>query len=435
MANFQLPSIGSSGWGATLNGTLQNLNDRIVASGNQFDALQDIRYVAYGHSFGVQQTVWNTTAAGVYPARIRDDLGIDPYNYSNRTTSGQKADAMLAGIKGHWQRGWYGLVTMMITQNDAGSRTDPTSFKASIQGAIDWIRGPGQFPPTIVFIMDTYSQQSGYNRYNPALTDSLIDQYNQYIKDVVATYPQDGSIIIADANVGWDRNTMIAFDGQHPNDRGSAQIANAVETALMNAPFREGQNVGITAPSYFYDSFNRPDSSTIGAPMYNNPASTYTSFSTISGFTFGISGNAAARTDALSSTGESICVMNSGSSTVDISVTMDTITVKGSGPAWRAADINNYWVVDIYNTGVGNAKVYKRIGGTFTQVGSAFTIEVKNGDTVRVTHNSSGVITAYVNGSQAFTTTDNALSSNTMHGIRFVDLASNGGRLNDLIVK
>lgn len=428
----------------TGNGTVTKVNGvspdgngaLVLPSVANYDSLQDIRYVAYGHSFGQQQSPWNTTAAGVYPERVADDLQIDRSNYANRTSSGARAANMLATIQSTWKRGDYGLVTLMITQNDAGYRTSMTSFKASLTAAIDYLRGPAEFAPTIVVILDTYDTAAGYARYPTPLTDAVMDQYNQYVKDVVATYPTDGSIILADANAGWDPSTMAAFDGQHPNDRGSAFIAAAVLKALANAPFREGQNYGITQPSYFYDSFNRANSTSIGGPAYS-AASPYTTYNASgSSVTYGIANNQAYRSDSGTTVGESCCVYDSGSGSADVQMVMATLGTKGAGPAWRAADGANMWVLDIFGTGAGNGKVYKKVSNTFTQVGSALSIEVKSGDTVRVTHNLSGIIRVYVNGTQAFTATDNAMSGNTKHGFRIV---SNNGlevvRIDDLIVK
>lgn len=401
-------------------------------------ALQDIAYQAYGHSFGVAQANNNTTTAGVYPNRVAELLKVDSANYFNRCVSGQRAAGMLSTIKSNWYQGSYGLVTMMITQNDAGYRTGTTNFKNSLRDAIDWVRGVGEFPPTVVLILDTYSTQAGYNRYPSPLTDAIVDSYNDAVKSLAAEYPADGSVVLANANDGWDRNLMTAADGQHPNDRGSAHIAQAVLTALSNQPFREGQNLGITKPSYFYDSFNRAGrSSDLGVPLYyaTNP---YTIYTALSGVTYGIVSNRAYRSDA-GSTGESVAVVDTGSGAIDLSLTISSLGTKGIGPVWRCASADNLWVLDVVSTGAGNAKVYKKVSGTFTQVGSALSVEVTGLSRVRITHTTSGstpgAIRVYVDGVLAFSATDNTHSANTKHGIRFNENSSGTGRLDDLVIK
>lgn len=399
----------------------------------RFDSFEKIRYVAYGHSFGIQQSYWNCTAAGVYPLRVRDRLGIDTGNFANRTASGQRAAQLLTSVQNTWPRGDYGLVSIMITQNDAGYRTGAATFRSQLQQAIDWIRGPGEFPPTVVLVLDTYSTQAGYNRYPTPLTDAVIDTYNGYVQTVANGYPADGSVIVVDANAGWDRNAMTAEDGQHPNDRGQAHIANAIVTALAGRGFREGQNVGITKPSFFYDSFNRANSSSsFGSPMYGD-SSTYDT-SAMNSATYGITGNQAYRSDALAAR-ESALLYDSGKATVDMSVKIGALSAKGMGPVWRASSINDMWVVDIVGTGAGNAKVYMKVAGTFTQVGSALAVEVTEGSTVRVVH-SGTALSVYVDGTRAYTaTTTTNNGANTKHGIRLVDANSGGQRLDDLIIK
>lgn len=392
-----------------------------------------LRYVAYGHSFGQQQPTSNTTAAAVYPNRVRDDLKVDLGTFANRTASGARTSAILNQVQSTWARGDYGVVTLLCNQNDVGDRTPETTFKSNVQGIINWIRGVGPFAPTIVVVLDTYCTPVGYARYSNPPTDSVVDQYNQFLRDVVAQYPNDGSVVIADPSAAWNAATMTAPDGQHPNDRGSAFIAQAIESALATLDYREGQNLGITAPSFIYDSFNRPNSGGIGTGMYG------TSYTTLAptGVTFGISNGAAYRSSTGDVTGEAILVTNAlGSPNPDLSLKMDVITTKGAGPAWRASDLSNYWVVDIWGTGVGNAKVYKKVGGAgFVQVGAALSVEVRNGDTVRVTHSSAGDIRVYVNGTLAYSANDNALASNTMHGLRITEGAGSAVRINDLILR
>lgn len=413
----------------TINGVAPDANGNIVVTaGRQTMTLQGTKYYAYGHSFGQQQTPVNAGATSLYPLRVRDDLDTDASLFVNQTVSGSRTADILTKVKATWQRGDYGLVTFMGNQNDVGNQVPEATFKANVKGFIEWVRGPGEFVPTIVVVLDTKCTAAGYARYSTPPTDADVDRFNQYLRDVVAQYPTDGSVVIADPATGWNTATMVGPDGQHPNDRGQAFIAQAIETALGGVSYREGQNYGVKAPTQFYDSFNRPNSTSLGSNLY---AQGYT---ILGSSTFGTIANRAYRSDS-GAVGEACAVYDSGKGDVDLSLTMSSITTKGSGPVWRAADLSNMWALDVFNTGVGNAKVYTKTAGSFTQVGSALTVEVKSGSVVRVVH-TGGTLTIYVDGVSAFTATgQTAMASNTKHGFRITDLSSAGGRLDDLVIK
>jgi lysophospholipase L1-like esterase len=416
-----------SGYVKTVNGVAPDATGNVPST---LGHVQDVRYVAYGHSFGqVQSPIQNTTAAGVYPNRLNELIRGDTTLFQNLTQTGSLTAGVLTQVKATWTQGNYGVVTLLCNQNDVGARTAQATFKANVKSIIDYLRGPG-FSPTIVVVLDTTCTTAGYARYTTPPTDTDVATYNQYLRDVVATYPSDGSILIADPYTGWNPSTMTGPDGQHPNDRGQAYIAQAIRVALGTGTFREGQNVGITPPStMFYDSFNRANSTTLGTAMYG------TAWTMLGSSVYGITSNRAYRSDSGTVAQESAAVVDLGKAAVDLSITMDTITTKGSGPVWHVTDINNMWALDILGTGVGNAKVYKKTSGTFAQVGAALTIEVKNTSVVRVTHTTAGVLTILVDGVQAFTATDTYLSTATKHGFRITDLSSAAGRINDIVLR
>lgn len=397
----------------TVNGLSPDANGNIaISAGGGNVALNGVRYVAYGHSFGQQQVPTNAAVSSLYPARVRDDVHADVALWQNQTVSGATTAMILAQAKSTWQQGDYGLVTFMGNQNDVGTQVSQATFKANVRGFINWVRGPGPFPATVVIVLDTKCTTAGYARYATPPTDADVDRFNQYLRDVVAEYPTDGTVVIADPATGWNTATMVGPDGQHPNDRGQAYIAQAIEAALAGTAFREGLNYGFATPAVTFDSFNRPNSTTsLGVNIYNQP------WTILGGVSYGISGGQAYRN--ASTVAESAVVRNTGKADVDLSVCVGTLATKGGGPAWRASDANNFFVVDIVGTGAGNAKVYKRVAGAYTQIGSALSVEVKNGSVVRVTH-IGNAITVYVDGVIAFTGTDATNNTATQHGFRIV---------------
>jgi lysophospholipase L1-like esterase len=393
------------------------------AAGNP--ALQGVRYVAYGHSFGQVQPGTGSTPATLYPSLVRDDLQTDPSSWANRTVSGASTADILARTRSTWQQGDYGLVTFLGNQNDVGRHVPEATFKANVRGFVNWVRGPGPFPPTVVLVLDTTSTAAGYARYRKPPTDADVIRYNRYLRDVAGEYPKDRSVVLADAFTGWDEATMLSPDGQHPNDTGQAHIAQAIETAVAGLPPREGQNTGVTATTTHYDSFNRRHSAAgLGA------ATDGKSYTTYGGAAYGISANRASRSSG--PTRESAAVLNTGRSSVDLSMTMVAISSKGAGPVWRLTDANDYFVLDIHGTGTGNAKVYKRVKGKFTQVGSALTRPVGPGSVVRVVH-SGARITAFVDGVKAYTALDAFNGSATRHGFRITEAGKT--RIDDLLVR
>ena len=225
------------------------------------DVLRGVRYVAYGHSFGQVNPGTGSTPSTLYPALVREALGADPSRWANRTVRGATTSAILARAKATWHRGDSGLVTFLGNQNDVGQHVPEGTFRANVRAFIDWVRGPGPFPPTVVVVLDTPSTAVGYARYPNPPTDDDVARYNRALREVVATYPQDGSVLVADASAGWDTTTMTSPDGQHPNDRGQAHIADAIETALAGVVPREGQNDGVTLPAPIDDrvgAFDHP---------------------------------------------------------------------------------------------------------------------------------------------------------------------------------
>ncbi|MDP4331965.1 SGNH/GDSL hydrolase family protein [Curtobacterium sp. A7_M15] len=390
------------------------------------DSLRGVRYVAYGHSFGQVQPGTGSVPGTLYPSLVRDSLGTDPAAWSNQTISGASTAQILSRARNTWKRGDYGLVTYLGNQNDVGRHVPAATFQANVRGFIDWVRGTSPFPPTIVIVLDTTSTPAGYARYPVPPTDADVVRYNNALRKIVASYPQDGTVVLADAFTGWDKATMISPDGQHPNDAGQAHIAAAITTALASTPFREGQNVLTPAPSVSYDSFNRPNQTTgLGKDLHGR------SYSTVGGVKYGISNGTAYRASG-GAARESAATVETRKADVDVSLTMTALSSKGAGPVWRLSNSKNYYALDVHGSGKGNAKVYKRVNGRFTQIGKALSSEVKPGSTVRVRADSTK-IKIYVNGSIAYSGQDAFNTSATRDGIRIVDAGR--ARIDDLIIR
>ena len=98
-------------------------------------------------------------------------------------------------------------------------------------------------PPQVVLIKDVKDTTAGYARYSSPPTDADVVTWNGYMTNVANEFPADGSITIADAYSIYDPATMTGADGQHPNDRGHATIAESVLTALAPLPYRKGMTV------------------------------------------------------------------------------------------------------------------------------------------------------------------------------------------------
>lgn len=95
-------------------------------------------------------------------------------------------------------------------------------------------------PPQVVVVKDSgVADWSGYAPFNLGSADALA-QYNQITDDVVSQFPNATSVAVP----GWDTSTMLSADGIHPNDRGHAQIADAVDAGLTAAvpDYRPGVN-------------------------------------------------------------------------------------------------------------------------------------------------------------------------------------------------
>lgn len=388
---------------------------------------QGARYVAYGHSFGQVQSPPNVLPRSIYPERVRALTGADPDTFQNLTVSGSNMGNIAARAVATWTQGTYGLITLMGNQNSVGadhaSSTGEATYKAALRQFLNHVRGGTTAPPTVVVVRDTTSTTAGYARYgtNPP-TDADVARFNGYLQQVVAEYPSNGSILVARPDDGWDPATMTCPDGQHPNDRGMAHIAAAIMAAVRAGGYREGLNLGIAASApptpltpVATDTFNRADnSSTLGA------AQTGQTWVTPSGTVFGIVTNQAKTGTSFGENG--YAWLETGKADVDVALVLGRSTSsEGTGPVMRLTDLNNCLAVDCQVGVAGGVTLYRRVGGTYTALGSAGTPAV--GDTVTVRGRGPNV-TVLLNGSLILSVTESFNQTATKHGMRVTSAAN-----------
>lgn len=102
--------------------------------------------------------------------------------------------------------------------------------------------------PYLVIMKDTYCLPSGYSRFtisNP--TNATVDEYNDYIDDVVALFPErSNNIAVLDPNgSGWDPQIHILSDrdnGQMPNDLGVRFLGELVLDNIASIGLERGSH-------------------------------------------------------------------------------------------------------------------------------------------------------------------------------------------------
>jgi len=110
-----------------------------------------------------------------------------------------------------------------------------------------------------------------------------------------------------------------------------------------------------------------------------------------------------------------VCVLDAASAVGDTQVTVPNRGLD-NGICWRLADDSNY-ILGAYNA-AGTMKIFKKVAGSFTQLGITATITAANGDVLKGSVDASNNHTFYQNGMSRVTATDAAGSTNTKHGLR-----------------
>lgn len=154
------------------------------------------------------------------------------------------------------------------------------------------------------------------------------------------------------------------------------------------------------------DDFNRADSAvSLGTP--SDGGSAWVAYAG----TWGINTN---RGYLATVTSQSVAALESSVSDIDVQV---TAAVNGAdyGIVGRLSDNNNY-LMGIAGTAT-NWRLYKRVAGAFTQIGSTGGFSPANGDVLKLTFNGSS-LNFLVNGVSQVSTTDSFNLTATKHGIR-----------------
>jgi hypothetical protein len=160
--------------------------------------------------------------------------------------------------------------------------------------------------------------------------------------------------------------------------------------------------------TYSTDSFNRADStSSMGSTDGSGTLDPLTWTAQLG--TFGITSNQG-YPFALSG-GRAVATVDLSQANVDISLT--STSSNSAAIVFRYSDTSNFWIW--WNDGTSNTALWKRVAGTFSQVGSSHG-SAGSSDVLRVVVVGSS-ITAYRNGGVLETQTDSFNSSATLHGI------------------
>lgn len=116
-----------------------------------------------------------------------------------------------------------------ITYSRAGRAGTP-------EGYLDALVRRSPTPPTILLVKPVANLKP--TNINPTLLSYMRDLYSTVAEEFGA------HVIVADPAEGWDPATMLGTDLIHPNDRGSAHLANSYDRALLSLDFRNGMNTG-----------------------------------------------------------------------------------------------------------------------------------------------------------------------------------------------
>lgn len=115
---------------------------------------------------------------------------------------------------------------------------------------------------------------------------------------------------------------------------------------------------------------------------------------------------------------QATCVLESSVSDVDVQVTFANVASSSDlGIVFRSSDDNNYLLAAIDGSGGTAIRIFKKVAGSYTQLGTTGTAFASSGDVWKVRANGSS-ITVYQNGVSVRTVTDSTFITNTKHGIR-----------------
>lgn len=166
------------------------------------------------------------------------------------------------------------------------------------------------------------------------------------------------------------------------------------------------------------DNFNRADSTTsLGTPSDSGSAWL------VAGGTWGIASNQGYRVDIGS---YAFAYLETSVAEGDVQVTLAVCDNPYDGPLCRFTDDQN-WVGVLAGDASNEIYLYKRIAGTYTQLGSTYAGAVAAGDILKLSF-SSTAYTVYQNTVSRITATDSSHNTITKHGILSNTGTAGGGR-------
>lgn len=174
--------------------------------------------------------------------------------------------------------------------------------------------------------------------------------------------------------------------------------------------WRQARATASWPASYVMDTFSRPNSST-GLGVASS-GQTWTNGA-------GITGVQSERAYAPSA-GDNIGLVNAGATDAVARVTISTTASGGAGAVVRATDASNFYLATQHVS--TTIRLFKRVAGTYTQLGGDFAHTSAAGDVISVSAVGT-TISALLNGVAVITVTDSSLTSGTKAGT-YIDNAT-----------
>lgn len=165
------------------------------------------------------------------------------------------------------------------------------------------------------------------------------------------------------------------------------------------------------------DTFTRTDNSS--SP---NPPSDAGSNWTVLAATWGIISNRAYISATGGGDGWNVMALDASSAVVDVQATFFGVTGVYKGVTGRVVDTNNY-VLALVNGLANDCELYKKVSGSFTQIGGTGGTGGLDNDVYKLSVDASNNWTFKQNGSTVITATDAAGSTATKHGLSINDLS------------
>ncbi|HEU5379411.1 MAG TPA: hypothetical protein VFV38_28645, partial [Ktedonobacteraceae bacterium] len=233
----------------------------------------------------------------------------------------------------------------------------------------------------------------------------------------------NGNTTIA-ANKSLIANGAVTFTNA-TNTTTAFQVQDASTTTVLDVDTTNGRvGIGTTSPNAklaitdlgFSDTFNRADSSSLGSNWTKR---------TDAGSDFQIVSNQLKLTSSDNSSNALSAYTSQGISSADYSVQADIVfpsssddwlSVFGRGSTFGTNDSQGYYAF----ASIGNQKIalYKRVAGTFTQVGASAFVTITAGTTYTIKLAMQGnSLSLYWNGQLATSTTDSTFSSAGFAGV------------------